>query len=319
MSVYRGPLLLAYDVLLNDNAPAGPRTVHAVRSAEGKDLVPVAGTRTRPASAASALADRRCAAGGRHRRCDYATLPRPAHEAVTTCPGCRPIRSLRRRRCPTDPDEAAAVPPGRLLFRAAPPGSRLERQRLRLLIADNPDMHNPLVDVPCEQPRSIVVPEEQTRQLKPNLAYYWRLVGREPLGQHAQSGNLHGNSPIDPRFRPCTDDMLTEYGENADGVIVQAGLQGNPTRRTARWCRLPAGKPRAGPDGTPDQAVELNGTDGMLVYQLRAFPQTEYTVVAPVLGAARGRAPGTGVQRLVPRHGRSAADLRVRRQALRAH
>jgi len=49
----------------------------------------------------------------------------------------------------------------------------------------------------------------------------------------------------------------------------------------------------------PDQAVELNGQDGMLVYELRAFPKEEYTIAGAVLSAARDGSLGAGVERLV--------------------
>ncbi len=72
--------------------------------------------------------------------------------------------------------------------------------------------------------------------------------------------------------------MLTEYGENADGVIVQAELKGTPDPSYGALVSAAGWKSAPGPDGVADQAVELNGADGMLRYQLRAFPQTEYTV-----------------------------------------
>ena len=64
--------------------------------------------------------------------------------------------------------------------------------------------------------------------------------------------------------------MLTEYGENADGVVVQAGLRGKPEPAYGTLLSATGWKAAPGPHGEPDQAVELNGTDGMLVYQLRS-------------------------------------------------
>ena len=179
---------------------------------------------------------------------------------------------------PDYPEEAAVVPPGRLLFRARYPAHVSNDQRLRLLIADNPDLREPMIDMTCERPRSIVVPAEQTQQLKPNVDYYWRLVGGEPVGHDDQSPMLRGNSRSTLSLAPWQDDMLTEYGENADGVIVQAELKGNPDPSYGALVSAAGWKSAPGPDGTADQAVELNGADGMLLYQLRAFPQTEYTV-----------------------------------------
>ena len=72
--------------------------------------------------------------------------------------------------------------------------------------------------------------------------------------------------------------MLTEYGENADGVVVQASLRGKPDPTYGTLLAATGWKSAPGPQGEPDQAVELDGTDGMVVYQLRALPAAEYTV-----------------------------------------
>ena len=55
-------------------------------------------------------------------------------------------------------------------------------QRIRLQIADDPDMREPLIDVPCEQAHALVIPEDQTRLLKPQVAYFWRLVAENQWG-----------------------------------------------------------------------------------------------------------------------------------------
>jgi hypothetical protein len=163
------------------------------------------------------------------------------------------------------------------LFRARRPAAALSDHRIRVQIADQPDMREPLIDVPCEQARALVIPEEQARLLKPQVAYFWKLVAENQWGA-TDSPAATRQFTIDPALPPLTDDMLTEYGENADGVVVQAELRGKPDPAYGTLLAATGWKSAAGPQGEPDQAVELNGTDGMLVYQLRAFPEAEYTL-----------------------------------------
>jgi hypothetical protein len=276
MSVYRGPLLLAYDVLLNDNAPPEPApcTPSDLQKARISFPSPAPDQARIGRFAPWLIVDVPRADGTVLRLCDFASAGARGSHYVSWLPADQIAPPAPQ---PDAPAETAAVPPGRLLFRARRPTAVSNEQRLRLLIADNPELHKPIIEMPCEQPRSIVVPEEQSRQLKPNVAYYWRLSAENPWGTTLSSGTAR-QFTIDPSLTPLQDDMLTEYGENADGVVVQAALQGNADPSYGTLGSAAGWKSAPGPDGTADQAVELNGTDGMLVYQLRAFPQSEYTV-----------------------------------------
>jgi len=165
-----------------------------------------------------------------------------------------------------------------LLFRTRRPAAAAPNDdRIRVQIADNPDMREPLIDVPCEPARALVIPEEHARVLKPQVAYFWKLVAENQWGTTVSPAAAR-QFTIDPALPPLKDDLLTEYGENAAGVVVQAGLRGKPDPDYGTLRAATGWKSVAGPQGEPDQAVELNGTDGMLVYQLRAFPEAEYTV-----------------------------------------
>ena len=59
---------------------------------------------------------------------------------------------------------------------------------------------------------------------------------------------------------------------------MQAGLRGKPDPAYGTLLSATGWQAAPGPRGEPDQAVELNGTDGLLVYQLRTLPEAEYTV-----------------------------------------
>jgi DUF1680 family protein len=276
MSVYRGPLLLAYDLLLNENGPPDPAPCTPAELAKARLAFPTpAPDQARIGRFAPWLiVDVPRADGTALRLCDFASAGARGSHYVSWLPADQIAPPAP---APDYPEEAAVVPPGRLLFRARYPAQLSNDQRLRLLIADNPELREPMIDMTCARPRSIVVPAEQTQQLQPNVDYYWKLAAENSWGTTI-SPNAARKFTIDPVLAPWPDDMLTEYGENADGVIVQAELKGTPDPSYGALVSAAGWKSAPGPDGTADQAVELNGADGMLLYQLRAFPQTDYTV-----------------------------------------
>ncbi|MHB0960119.1 MAG: beta-L-arabinofuranosidase domain-containing protein [Pirellulaceae bacterium] len=276
MSVYRGPLLLAYDVLLNDNAPPDPVPCTPSDLQQARVSFPASAPDQARIGRFSPwlIVDVPRGDGTVLRLCDFASAGARGSHYVSWLPAeqIAPPAPL-----PDSPEAGAAVPPGRQLFRARYGAALSNETRLRLLIADNPDLHEPIVDMLCQQPRSIVVPEEQAQHLQPNVDYYWGLSAENQWGA-TSSPVAPRQFTIDPSLAPWQDDMLTEYGENAEGVIVQAALQGNPEPSYGSLVSAAGWRSAPGPDGAPEQAVELNGADGLLVYQLRAFPQSEYTV-----------------------------------------
>jgi len=276
MSVYRGPLLLAYDVLLNDQAPPEPAPLRPADLQQARISFPSpAADQVRIGRFLPwVLVDVPRPDGPTVRLCDFASAGARGSRYVSWLPADQigPPPPL-----PEYPDNNASVPPGRLLFRARRPTAALGAHRIRVQIADTPDMREPLLDVPFDQARSMVIPPDQTQRLEPQVAYYWRLVAENQWGTTTSPAAIR-QFTIDAALPPLTDDLLTEYGQRADGVVIQAGLRGKPDPEYGALRAATGWKPAAGPHGESDQAVELNGTDGMLIYQLRAFPEAEYTV-----------------------------------------
>jgi DUF1680 family protein len=276
MSVYRGPLLLAYDVLLTDNAPPEPApcTPSDLQKARVSFPSPAPDMARIGRFPPWVIVDVPRSDGTVVRLCDFASAGARGSQYASWLPADQiaPPAPL-----PDYPDNNVSVPPGRLLFRTRRLAAAPNAHRIRLQIAENADMRAPLIDVPCEQARAIVIPEEQARQLKPQVAYFWKLAAENQWGMTVSPSPAR-QLTVDASLPPLTDDMLTEYGENADGVVVQAGLRGKPDPAYGTLLSATGWKAAPGPQGEPDQAVELNGADGMLVYQLRALPEAEYTV-----------------------------------------
>lgn len=83
---------------------------------------------------------------------------------------------------------------------------------------------------------------------------------------------------VDPSLPPSTVDQLTEFGEDADGVIVCAPLAGEAKPSYGRLIRSVGVEAAPGIEGKAGTAVQFDGRKAMLVYALKAFPGCEYTV-----------------------------------------
>ena len=62
-----------------------------------------------------------------------------------------------------------------------------------------------------------------------------------------------------------------------DQMVTDARLHGNPQPEYGRLVEAVGWSPAVGPGGQAASAVETNGTDGRLKYQLVAFPEADYT------------------------------------------
>ncbi len=276
MSVYRGPLLLAYDLGLNENGPPEPAPCAPSDLANARFSFPAAAPeQTRVGCYLPWLiADVPRGDGSVLRLCDFASAGARGTRYVSWLPA-EAIAPPPPH--PEYPDNNATVPPGRLLFRMRRATLTSADQRIRVQVSANPDMRDPVLDVPCEPARSLVIADTHARVLQAQVAYFWRLVAENPWGRTSSPAPPR-QFMIDPALPPLTDEAIAQYGENAAGVVVQADLHGAPEPAYGRLGSASGWAPGPGPQGAPDESVELDGSDGLLVYPLRAFPESEYTV-----------------------------------------
>ena len=276
MSIYRGPLLLAFDTLENDfdEADLPPLTPDVLNNAR-------------------VLFPKEKAAGmqiGRFSPWVYVDLPLPDGRnlrlvdfASAGSLGSRYASWLPAKELPPpipvpdEPVDAAHVPPGRMLFTLRPPAVEAKDRVHEIVIARKPDFRDPLVRFDAGSATRIVVPAEKTTSLKPGQTYSWKLIAKNPFGQ-TESEVPAKRFIVDASLPPLTDAMLTEFGERADGVLVEAPLTGSPYPDFGELKSVQGWKSAPGPGGEPNRAVELDGKNGMLTYALRAFPPKQYTV-----------------------------------------
>jgi hypothetical protein len=148
---------------------------------------------------------------------------------------------------------------------------------IHLVVADNAELDSPIIDWPCGTGRNVIVPAEQTNRLVPGLAYYWRLISVNEYGRTPSLAPAR-RIQVDPALVPLTEDDLTEFGENADGVLVEAALRGTPEPAVGRLRSASGWSAAVGSDGAANGSIELNAADGLLVYPVRQFPSRDYTV-----------------------------------------
>ncbi|MCR4412620.1 MAG: glycoside hydrolase family 127 protein [Thermoguttaceae bacterium] len=286
MSIYRGPILLAYDQRLNDfDEAALPAVEPAMLSSASVTLpepepaserfgrfspwviveIPAATAGAQPAAKPTPP---------RVRLCDFATAGATGSRYVSWLPGRNLVPPPPVPHLPAD---GSSVPSGTMVFTWRRPAAADASRTHTVVIAESPDFHAAILEIAAKPGWRVVVPAEQAARLKPNVEYFWKLVARNPAGATECLAPAK-RFRIDPSLRPLTAEDLSEYGEGPDGTIVTADLAGDPKPAFGKLIRAQGWQPAAGIDGKPNGAVALDGKTGMLVYALRAFPSYEYTV-----------------------------------------
>ncbi len=276
ISVYRGPLLLAYDLRLNDFDEAKiPAIMPAMlRDARVSFPEPVPDQERIGRFAPWLLVEIPAGKDARLRLCDFATAGStgsrylswlPAREIVPPPPVC------------DSPADGAAIPPGPMLFKWRRPAAADVARTHTLVIAETADFESPVLDVTAKSGYRLLVPGDLAARLKPNADYSWKLIAKNATGT-TESLRSAKRFRIDPKLPPLSKEELSEYGEGPGGVLVAADLAGDPKPTFGKLLRSQGFRPAAGIDGKPGGAVQLDGQAGMLVYGLKAFPPHEYTV-----------------------------------------
>jgi DUF1680 family protein len=275
LSLYRGPLLLAYDFHQNETRDNQPPAISLANLAKARLSVPArtAGGEAFGRFAPWLLVDIPDDDRGWIRLCDFASAGSAGSHYASWLPATNlpPPRPLQQQ-----PQDGASVPPGTMLL-SMRRSSVLNNGSLHLEFSKSPEFKEIALQVQTNQGRRILLPKALTEKLEPNVDYYWRLVARNEHGE--TTSNLPApRFRVDPDLPPLTQQDLAEYGERSDGVIIEADLHGVPDPQYGALAEAHGWKPAPGPEGQADNAIELDGKSGMLVYQLKAFPPEQYSV-----------------------------------------
>ena len=168
------------------------------------------------------------------------------------------------------PLQDAKVAPGAIPF-SWRKCSNLDDFRFRVVVSDNPEFGSVLFEVESTNSRDAVATPEQTKLLKPNETYYWKVVSENEYGR-AESLSPGRRFSIDPSL-PDFDlaAYLEKKSTNASlRTLIDDPLSGEPAPSVgvvelAR--NLAPGE---------DKGVAFNGVDSLLVYELDPFPVVEF-------------------------------------------
>jgi hypothetical protein len=274
VSLYRGPLLLAYDQQFNGFDEGGIPPVDLRRLGEAKTHEP----RKSGSSLATELdpwllLDLPTDAGQTLRLCDFASAG---------AAGTRYRSWLDAKDCPPPPvvtrlpRDGESIPPGPTLFRWTGLSRTNERVReYQVLIAADPSLAEPLVKLTGLQSNAVMVTPETLARLRTGRTNYWQVTA---LNAHGSTAGVRppARFVIDPSLPASPAPALAAIGP--DGVLVQAALRGSAKPQFGQLAQEPPIQPAEGPTGSANQAVALDGKSQKLVYQIDEFPEEDYTM-----------------------------------------
>jgi len=260
VSVYRGPLLLAYDQRENDFDEAEMPRVDLKRFGEARVLPAV--SHGQPHGLAPWLRVELPAEGKRLLRLtDFAN----AGASGTRYRSWLPAKDAPPRppitRAPAD---GATIGAGKTTFRWTT-RTNASLNSYRLIVSAGQDFSDPVLEMKDITGPRFEMSDELKQKLKPNRLYQWRVVATGPHGE-TPSAEPAARFRFDPAKPPVADEPEVEVGP--DGLVVRAALRGKPEPEFGRLKRAAGFATASGPDGSPDGAVNVNGHEQMLVYSL---------------------------------------------------
>ncbi|MCI0492052.1 MAG: glycoside hydrolase family 127 protein, partial [Planctomycetes bacterium] len=281
VSLYRGPLLLAFDPQDNDFDSPAIGTIDV----QQLDRAVVSDPRAAGSGAASfpdkinrpwVLVDLPLAGERLLRLRDFAsagsagTSYRTWLKAEHAAPPA-PVAWL--------PADGSVVPAGRMLFtwrRSA--SSEKNAQTVRVVITTDAAFTKPLIEYGNATSEFLILPVDEANKLAPGETYHWKVVASNEHGKTESVGPAKSFC-VDPKLPPLDDAaLLTPHGERADGIVVEAPLVGNPTPSYGKLAEARGWQTFGTPDNPTAGAVELDGKTGLLRYTLQRFPADSYTL-----------------------------------------
>lgn len=270
VSLYRGPILLAYDQRQNAFDESDIPAVDLKHLVDAR-LVTRSNHTSAIASMPWLLVDLPAPDGRTLRLCDFASAGAAGTRYRSWLPATNPPPPPPITRLPAD---GATIGPGQTLFRWTTK-TNATLTDYRLVISDSPDFAKFVVDLAGLKRSRAEVGEDLKSRLQPQRRYFWRVVARGPQGE---------TPSVEPaawfRFDPQTpasasaDDFETDPG----GLVVKAPLRGDPTPEFGRLKRATGFVPAEGPGDSANGAIRLNGNGQMLIYALPEEVGEDYSV-----------------------------------------
>lgn len=259
-SFYRGPLLLAWDPRFNafdepDLPTLDPDALApADRGAEGYRPRPWLLVEVGPPERRVTL-------------CDFASAGAAGEPYRTWLPSARGGPAAFRL---LEPAPGAAIPPGPLLLRWAPPILPVAVEPAQTLTVRRRGGEVVHTSTPARSYAVVSLPVGQ---------YEWQIVRRNAHGERAAEDGW-GWFEVTEGAPPQAAQAPTPLQLRDDGVAVDAPLRGTGAPLFGEILEAVGLAPAEGPTGEPAGAVAFDGAGSKLVYRLGHWPPGDYSAVA---------------------------------------
>jgi uncharacterized protein len=151
----------------------------------------------------------------------------------------------------------------------------------RLVVAPTSDFESPVIEWSGLKENRALLDPTRKKSLEPDRWYYWKIVARNAEGE-TESVRPPARFKVDPRLEPTAEDLSDGTLARPDGTMIRARLRGGAEPEFGVLKRATGFASAPGPGGGDAGAVALNGRDGTLVYTLEEFPEEDYSMTVQV-------------------------------------
>jgi len=267
VSLYRGPILLAYDQPLNAFDPDKIPSIDLNDVAHANVEIIKSDHRSDSLAEKPWLIATVGSGANEVRLCDFASAGANGTHYRSWLPAKNappPAPKL------ISPPNGKMIPPGPFAFtwRKSPDRGEVS---YTFIITDSSIPSSPVVEAKGLSAGRYILSADESTKLKPGVRYSWSVAATAK--DATVTCDALRTFEIDASLKPLGPMELTEFGERDDGAIVDAPLNGSAEPRYGVLGKNDA--VYASAEAGSRSAVELKGASSNLAYKIRKFPDSE--------------------------------------------
>lgn len=265
VSLYRGPLLLAYDQKFNAFDPASIPKIPLRALLKAQPVSYEQELAHPPLLLLEAQSE-----NGTLRLCDFATAGASGTHYRSWLKAADELPPTVVTRHPAD---GKVISRGQVVFRWT--GPRQIDGTYALRISETEAFRRPLLEMRNLSTREAAVAIDE--RFEPGKWYYWDVVASKGAN-HIPSVRPSARFQVSGQLEPVFETIEAPRPTGPARELVAAPLLGKAEPAFGEWAPTESWSPVAGPDGSPASAVALNGTDQRLIYKIGSWPEEDYTL-----------------------------------------